>query len=101
MNTTELSILIDDSPLRLMVKQEINPPDLWYAKLLKHANRAKDPKTDHSKRKESLMTIALMLLDYTSETKCLFNNHQQMVIEHIKDRLNDDPIVPEDMYYCD
>lgn len=99
MNTTELQILIDDTPLRLMVKQEIDNPDLWYAKLLKHANRARDFKVEHNKRKESLMTVALMLLDYTSETKCLFNNHQQMVIEHIKDHLNADPILPEDMYY--
>lgn len=99
MKTTELNILIDDSPLRLMVKQEIDHPDLWYAKLLRHTVRARDPKADPSKRKESLMMIALMLLDYTSETECMFNNHQQMVIEHIKDRLNADPIVPEDMYY--
>ena len=99
MKTTELQILIDDSPLRLMVKQEIDHSDLWYAKLLSHTYNARDPKDDPSKRKESLMMVALMLLDYTSETKCLFNNHQQMVIEHIKDRLNADPILPEDCYY--
>lgn len=99
MDTQELQILIDESPLRLMVKQEIERPEAWYEKLLKHANRTRDFKADHSKWKESLMMIALMMLDYTSETKCLFNNHQQMVIEHIKDRLNDDPILPEDCYY--
>lgn len=99
METIELQILIDNSPLRLMVKQEIHHPDLWYAKLLSHADIAGDSKADLNERRESILMIALALLDYSSETKYLFNKTQQKVIEHIKDRLNADPIVPEDCYF--
>lgn len=99
MKTEEFQIITDNTPLRLMIKQEIPHPDLWYAKLVRLTNKARDFKLEHSKRKESLMNVALMLLDYTSETKNLFSSYQQQVINHIKDRLNEDPIVPEDIYY--
>lgn len=99
MNTKELQILLDATPLRLMTKLEIDNPERWYSRLINHTNTARDFNADMYARRHSINMIALLLLDYTTETKNLFSSHQQQVIEHIKDRLNDDPILPEDMYY--